>query len=74
MWWEGPALSQFLQLPADNWPKHEAVVSTEHVDKEIVKNPPIVSYVFVSVALEGISINLEKIIDPKSFSSIIRLL
>ena len=71
MWWEGPA---FLQSPADKWPKHEAVVSTEHVDKEIVKNPPIVSYVFVSVALEGISINLEKIIDPKRFSSIIRLL
>ena len=71
MWWEGPA---FIELPAYKWPKHEAVVSTEHVDRKIVKNPSIVLYVFVGVALGGVSINLEKIIDPKRFSSIIQLL
>lgn len=72
MWWEGPA---FLQLPADKWPRHEAAIEAEHVEREIVKKPPpIVSHVFTSVEIEAIPRNLQQIIDPECFSSLLRLL
>ena len=70
MWRKDPA---FLQLSADKWPKHETLVSAEHVEKRITKNPPVVSHVFVDVALGSIPVNLERIIDPKHSSSHIQL-
>ena len=72
IWWEGPA---FLQLPTEKWPSQEIVNSNDQAEAEIVKTPSTVSHVFTTSVSDPASLcELEQIINPQRFSTLIKLL
>ena len=72
MWCEGLA---FLQLPPDKWPQQEAVISDKYAEVEVVKTQPTVSHLFsTSVTKVGKFSNLEQVIKPHRFSTLVKLL
>ena len=72
MWWEGPA---FLQLPPDKWPQQDTVKSDTYAKEEIVKTQSTVSHVFSTSVTEASKLsNLEQVINPHRFSTLVKLL
>ena len=72
MWWTGPT---FLQLPPDKWPQQEPVTSDDYAEGEVVKTQPTVSHVFsTSVTQVDKLSNLEQVIKPHRFSTLVKLL
>ena len=71
-WWNGP---QFLQLSEDDWPNMTLFDSCEEAQLEIMKTP--VSHSFVTSVTMASDLGyptLDKVIDCKRFSSLIKLL
>ena len=71
LWWHGPA---FLQLTNDKWPSHESVSFDSSISCEMIKDPPTVSHVLLTIHDTKQPFNLEKVIEIKRFSSLTKLL
>ena len=70
MWREDPA---FLQLPLDKWPQQDAVKCDAYAEGEIVKTQSTVPNVFSITKTSKLS-NLEQVINPHRFSTLVKLL
>jgi len=72
LWWNGP---EFLKNPDSDWPKSpEMKADNEEAMIELVKRPPNVTHSLLNAQESLTPINFTAIIEPRKYSSLMRLL